>query len=68
MADGGLPINMKMYFLSRGGSGADPSGPIWLLKKMQPNLRTSRDGNYQGRDIFGRHTLNPECMERIYNC
>src|SRR5438445_11875976 len=35
-------------FLSRDGSGADPSGPIWLLKKTQPTLRTSRDGNYQG--------------------
>jgi hypothetical protein len=68
MTGGGLPT-YEMYFLSRDGSGADPSGPIWLLKKTQPNLRTSRDGNYQGKYIFGRHTLNPGCMERIiYNC
>jgi len=46
MMGGRLPTNMEM---SRGGGGADPSGPIWLLKKTQPNLRASRDGSYQGK-------------------
>jgi uncharacterized protein (DUF1330 family) len=38
---------MKRILQSRSVSRADPSGPIWLLKKAQPNLRTSRDGNSQ---------------------
>ena len=33
-------------------SGADPSGPIWLLKKWQPNIRTSRDDDSQSYGIF----------------
>jgi len=37
----------KMYFRFRDGGRAGPSGPIWLLKKAQPNLRTSRDDNSQ---------------------
>jgi hypothetical protein len=39
------------------GSGADPSGPIWLLMKAQPNVRTSRDDNSLGQR-YSRNRLN----------
>jgi hypothetical protein len=41
------------------GSGADPSGPIWLLKEAQPNLRTFRDGTLLGSDMFSVTWITP---------
>ena len=46
------PVGHEMYLQSRGSSRADPSGPIWLLKETQPNLRTFRDGNSQLTKFF----------------
>jgi hypothetical protein len=58
----------KRILRSRYGSGACPSGPIWLLCPFTPKsgrawgpesaakLRTSRDDDSQGGDIFEKGT------------
>jgi hypothetical protein len=56
MSGGGLPTNTKCIFCPEAAAEPIPSGPIWLLKKTQPNLRTSRDGNYQGVGTFSENT------------